>query len=101
MVEPELLQRRIEGAADRVGRQILVPDFRRDVQILAVNVRGGQCRADRLLVGIHFRGVEVAVTQVKRALDRRAAGIALHTEGAEPEFGQADPLGLDIFHNGS
>jgi hypothetical protein len=101
MVEPELLQRSIEGAADRVRRQILVPDLCGDVQIGAGHFRGRQGRADRLLIGVHFSGVEVAVAQIKRALDRRAAGIALHAEGAEPELGQADALSFDSFHGDS
>ena len=35
MVEPELVQAGVERAADRVRRQVLVPDFGGDVQVLA------------------------------------------------------------------
>jgi hypothetical protein len=35
MVEPELVQARIEGTTDRVGAEILVPDLRRDVKLAA------------------------------------------------------------------
>ena len=101
MVEPQLLQGGVERAADRVRRQILVPDLCGDVQIVAGDARGRERGADRLLVAVHFGGVDMAVAEPQRAFDRGAAGIALHAEGAEPEPGQADALGLQIFHDGS
>ncbi len=98
MVEPQLLQGSVERAADRIRRQVLVPDLGGDVQVVAGDARGRKRRADRLLIAVHFRGVEMAVTKPQPAFDRRAAGIALHAEGAEPKSGQGDALGLQIFH---
>ena len=101
MVEPELLQGSIERPADRIRRQIFVPDLGGDMQILAGDAGGGDRGANGLLVAVHLGGVEMPVAQRQRALDRRAAGIALHAKGAEPEPGQADALGLQMFHDDS
>ena len=98
LVEPQLLQRCIAGPADRLGRQVLVPDFCRDMKIAARDAGGRDGRADRLLVAVHFRGVDVPVAEPERALHRRAAGIALHAKGAETELGHADALCLQIVH---
>ncbi len=101
MVEPELFQGSIERPADRIRRQVLVPDFGGDMQVLAGNTGGGNRGTDGLLIAIHLGGVEMPVAQRQPALDRRAAGIALHAKGAEPELRQADTLGLQMFHDGS
>ena len=101
MVEPELLQGSIERPADRIRRQIFVPDLGGDMQVLARDAGGCDRGADGLLIAIHLGGVEMPVAQRQRALDRRAAGIALHAKGAEAELGQADTLGLQVFHDGS
>ena len=106
MIEPELLQRRIERAADGLGAEILVPDFCGDMQVLAGNAGGGNRRADRFLIAVHLGGVEMPVAEPQRAFDRGAAGVALHAEGAEPEPGQAyatswQILGLQMFHDDS
>ncbi|MGY3560881.1 hypothetical protein ACVWXP_004150 [Bradyrhizobium sp. USDA 4463] len=53
---------------------------------------------DRILVGIHFGGVDVAIADRQRALDRIAAGIALHAEGAEAELGHADAPCFQMVH---
>jgi hypothetical protein len=50
MVEPQLLERRIERPADRIRRQVLIPDFCGDMQVLAGNTGGGNRGADRLLI---------------------------------------------------
>ena len=68
---------------------------------MQIAARDPGCRnrgADRLLIAIHLGGVDVPVAERKRAFDRRAAGLALHAEGAEPKARQADALGLQIFH---
>ena len=100
-VQPELLQGSIERPADRIRRQILVPDFCRDMQIATRNAGGGDGGADRLLIAVHFGGVDMAVAQRQRAFDRRATGLGLHAKGAEPEPRQADALGLQMFHGDS
>jgi hypothetical protein len=41
------------------------------------------------------------VAQPQRALDRRAAGVALHAKGAEAELGQVDALSLGFSIDGS
>src|SRR5258708_13414824 len=68
------------------------------MQVLA----GGLWSCDRLTYGlrvaVHLGGVDMPVAEPQRALDRGAAGIALHAKGAEPELGQADALGLQMFH---
>ena len=71
------------------------------MQVLAGNARGCNRGADGLLIAIHLGGVEMPVAQRQPALDRRAAGIALHAKGAETEPRQADALGLQMFHDGS
>ena len=68
------------------------------MQILARDPGGGNRRADGVFVGVHFGGVDMPVTETERALDRRAADIALHAKGAEPKPRQADALGLQMFH---
>jgi hypothetical protein len=98
MVEPELVQAGIESPADRVRCEILVPDLCRHMQLTARHAGGGNRGTDRFFVGVHFRGVDVAIAKRKCTLDRPTAGIALHAEGAEPELGHADALGLQIFH---
>src|SRR6185312_10820150 len=97
-IQAQLLQAGVEGAAHRVRREILVPDLCRDVQFAPLHARGGNRRADRVFIGIHFRSVDMAVAERKRALDCRAADIALHAIGAEPEPRQADALGLQGLH---
>ena len=98
MIESQLLQAAVEGAADRVRREVFVPDLGGDMQILARDAGGRDRGADRLLIGVHFRGVDVAIAERERAFDRGAADIALHAEGAESEPGQADALGLQLVH---
>jgi hypothetical protein len=106
MIEPELLQGCIDRPADGIRRQVLVPDFCGDMQILAGNARDGDRSADGLLIAVHLGGVEMPVAQAQRAFDRGAAGLILHAEGAEPEPRQADAtslqiLGLQMFHDDS
>ena len=73
VIEPKLLQTGIKGTLDSVGREVLVPDLGRDVQILARHTGGGDRGADRVLVGVHLRGVDVAIAERKRAFDRGTA----------------------------
>ena len=101
VIEPQLLQTGIERPADRVGREVLVPDLGGDMQIPARDARCADRRTDRLLVAVHFRGVDMPVAEAERAFDRRPADLALHSKSAEPEPRQADALGLQIFHDGS
>jgi len=98
MVEPELVQAGIESATDRLRRQILVPDFCGDVQLAARHAGNGDGRTDRVLVGIHLGGVDVAIADRQRTLDRGAADVALHAEGAEAELGHADALCIQMLH---
>jgi hypothetical protein len=100
-VEPQLLQAGIEGAAHRVGREIFVPDLCRHMQLVARDAACGNRSADLLLIGVHLRGVEMAIAERKRALDRGAAGIALHAEGAEAEPRHSDALGFESVHGNS
>ena len=60
MVEPELLQAGIERATDRVGGEIFIPDFCRDVQVLARDASCCQRGSDGLLVQ-HLGSVEMSV----------------------------------------
>ena len=101
LIEPELFQAGVERPADRVRREIFVPDLGGDVQILARDAGRRDRGADGLLVGVHFGGVDMAIAERQRAFDRRAADVALHAKGAEPEPRQADALGLQIFHGNS
>ena len=101
MIELQFLQAGVERLADRIGRQIFVPDLGGDVQILARDAGSGDGGADGFLIGVHFRGVDVAIAETERAFDRRAADIALHAKRAEPEPRQADALGFERFHDGS
>jgi hypothetical protein len=50
VIEPKLFQRCIERPADRIRRQVLIPDFCGDMQVLAGNTGGGNRGADRLLI---------------------------------------------------
>ena len=68
------------------------------MQVVAGDARGRDRSTDRLLIAVHFRGVEMAVTQRNRAFDRGAAGIALQAEGAEPKPRQGNALRLQMFH---
>ncbi|MGY3280007.1 hypothetical protein ACVJ5M_007604 [Bradyrhizobium sp. S3.7.6] len=98
MVEPELGQAGVEGAADRIGAEILVPDLGRDMQLAARQPGRGERGTDRFFVGVHLGGVDVAIADRQCALDRRAAGIALHAESAKAELGHADALCLQMIH---
>jgi len=89
----------IERAADRIRRKILVPDFRRHVQIGPLDPGRRDRNANRVLVAVHLGGIDVAIAELKRAFHRRAAGIAQHAECAEPEPRDAQPLGLQIIHD--
>jgi hypothetical protein len=101
MVEPEFFQGSIERPAERIRRQIFVPDFCGDMQVFAGNARGCNRGTHGLLIVIHLGGVEMPVAQRQPALHGRAAGIALHAKGAETKLRQADTLGLQMFHDGS
>ncbi len=92
VIEPQLLEAGVEGATDCIRRQILVPDLCGDVQLAARHLGSADGRTDRLLVGVHLGGVDVAIAERQRAVDRRTAFIALHAEGAEAELGHADAL---------
>ena len=71
------------------------------MQVFARHPGGRNRGADGFLVAIHLGGVEVPVAQRQPALDRGAAGIALHAKRAEAELRQADTLGVQWFHDGS
>ena len=101
MIEPQLVQAGVEGSSDRIRREILVPDLGGDVELAAGDGGSRDRGSDRLLIAVHFGGVDMAIAERQRALDRRAAGVALHAEGAEPEPRQADALGLQMVHDSS
>src|SRR5262249_36312507 len=82
-------------------REVLMPDFCGDMQFAPRKAGGGNGRADGVLIAVHFRGVDVPVAQGQCALDRRAAGLALHAKSAEPEPRQADALCVKAFHENS
>ena len=98
LIEPQLLQALVERQAHRVGCEVFVPDLGCDVQIPTRDARGGNCSTNGCLVGVHFRGIDMAIAEGKRAFDRGAANIALHAKRAEPQPRQADTLGFEIFH---
>src|SRR5581483_12330081 len=81
--------------------QILVPDLGGHMQFAARDAACGDRSADLLLIGVHLGGVEVAIAERQRALDRCAANIALHAESAEAEPRHADALGVEIIHGNS
>ena len=58
----------------------------------------GERRADRLFIGVHLRGVDMAIADRQRGLDGGAAGIALQAKGSEAELGHANALGFQIVH---
>src|SRR4051794_12351373 len=98
MVEPQLLQGRIEGLADRSRRKVLVPDLCRDMQLVARHAGACDRSPNRFLVAVHLGSVDMAVAERQRALHRGPAGIALQAEGAEPEFWHGNALSLNGFH---
>jgi hypothetical protein len=99
MIQSQFLQAGVERSLDRIRLKVLVPDLGGDMHLLASDARCGERSADGFLVAVHFRSVDMAVAELERAFDRRAADVALHAIGAEPETGQADPLGEQIFHH--
>jgi hypothetical protein len=101
VIELQLLQAGIERPANCIRREVFVPDFGGDVQILACDARCCDGGADGVFVAIHFRGVDVPIAETQRAFARRAAGLALHAKGAEPKRRQADAVGLQMFHDDS
>ena len=98
LIEPQLLQAFVERPADCVGCEVFVPDLGGDVQIATREARSGNRSTDSFLVGIHFRGIDMAIAEGKGAFDRGAADIALHAKRAEPKPRQADALGFEMFH---
>jgi len=101
MIEPELVQAGVECPSDHVRREVLVPDFCGHVKVIARDGGGRDRSTDRLLIVVHFGGVDMAIAERQRTLDRRATGVTPQAEGAEPEPRQADALGLQMVHERS
>ena len=68
------------------------------MQVAARQCGRRERRADRLFIGVHLRGVDMAIADRQRGLDGRAAGIALQAEGSEAELGHVDALRFQIVH---
>ena len=71
------------------------------MQLAARNAARCDRSTNLLLIGVHLRGVEMAIAERQRTLDCGAADIALHAEGAEAEPRHADALGVESVHENS
>ena len=99
MFEFEFCETGLERGIDPVTGQMIVPDLGRDVEVRAADAGCGNGLADRRFVAIHLRRIDVAIAKRQRAFNCSAADIALHLEGAKPEFRQANALGRDGVHD--
>ena len=89
---PQRRQAGVEGTAQRVGGEVLVPDLAGEADVLAANGARAQRGADRGLVAVHLRRIDVAVAALERALDRAAAFVVAHPPCAKTERGQGQAL---------
>src|SRR5208337_2654519 len=79
-------------------REVCPPDLGGHVQRAARHAGARDGAADRILVGIHLRGVDVAVAHRERRRHRALARLALHAERAEAELGHRHALRRDHVH---
>jgi len=66
-LDAEALHRGVEGRGH--ARVVVVPDLRRDEDVVAVDLAAPEDPADALLVAVDPRGVDVAVAGVERTAE--------------------------------
>src|SRR6516165_8761997 len=75
-----------------------LPHLGGDEHVAAPEARGAQRLADLALVVVHLGGVDVAVAEAERLLDRARAGAPAQVPGAEPDRGNLRTVRLDVHH---
>ena len=92
VVEAEPAEARLEGRQRRLVALLGVPQLGGDEEVLAGESRGGDRRADALLVAVGGGGVDMAVAGVERLLDHLLGVLGRHLEDAEAELGDLDAV---------
>ena len=100
--ELELLQTLIERALEIGGGELIVKNLGGHEDVLARDAGGAQpptqSLADLALVAVALGGVDVAITDAERGLDRVDADRVHQRHGAEPEGGNPCAVGFDEIH---
>src|SRR5262249_44002996 len=98
----ELLQALIERALEVGGGKLIVIDLGGDENMLAREAGGAQPATqpltDLALVAVALGGVDVAIADAERGLDRVDAGRVHERHGAEPDRGNPCAVGFDEIH---
>src|SRR5262245_3701086 len=98
----ELLQALIERALEVGGGKLIVIDLGGDENMLALEAGGAQpatqSLTDLALVAVALGGVDVAITDTERGLDRIDADPVHERHGAEPDRGNPCAIGFDEIH---
>src|SRR5499433_2904686 len=98
----ELLQALIERALEVGGGKLIVIDLGSDENMLALEAGGAQpatqSLTDLALIAVALGGVDVAIADTERGLDRVDAGRVHERHGAEPDRGNPCAVGFDEIH---
>ena len=95
IVELQLPEAGVEGAADRAGTELIVPDLGGDEELVARDARGSDRSPDGVFVLVHGGSVEMPIAERQRAFDDRLGADAWHAERTEAEPRNGDTLGLN------
>jgi hypothetical protein len=92
LVEPQALEAGFRGALQPPRRDLGVPNLRGHEHLVASEARGAQAFAHRLLVLVHGRGIDMAITGRDAGLDRFDAGFVFSCQVPSPMAGMRAPL---------
>src|SRR6516165_399857 len=100
--ELQLLQALIERALEVGGGKLIVKELGGHENMLALQAGGAQpatqSLTDLALVAVALGGVDVAITDTERGLDRVDADRVHERHGAEPDCGNLCAVGFDKIH---
>src|SRR5215472_9562338 len=86
------------GTLELGRRKMILPYLRGDEDIVAPDAGRAQPFADFALVAVHFRGVDMAITELQRLLDHPGADAATQIPRAEADRRNARSVRLYIWY---
>ncbi len=101
LIEPERVQALLRGTAKIRRADVGPPHLGRHEDRIAGHAGGAQALADFPFVGIHGRGIEMAIAGFERCADETDALFALEGPGAEPDGGDLGAICFDDLHSSS
>ena len=86
-LQAQALQAFLQAGNHPAAAEVLGPDFGGDEQLVTRHVAGGYGLADRGLVAVDLRRVDMPITQLQAGTHRVDGHLVLEAEGAKTEGG--------------